>query len=120
MLRAVLEITSICLTLESAFFLLKNTLIPPSTLMVSCYKQDKKNNDILLTEISKQSGNTRVGIMLLLVSFTLQLRNIYDYPTVSEMGNPPISALYIAIVLSLLVFVMCFFIAKIQVVSQPF
>ncbi len=111
MIRGVLQILPVFITVESAIFLLMSNLFPSS---ISLLKKKSKNSDveIVIKDIARQSANTWIGILLLTLSAVFQIYNIYDYPTSSEMGNPPISSFYYTTIISILIFVGCIYLSK--------
>ncbi len=111
MLRGILQILPALITIESAIFLLMSNLFPSSISLLK-NKTNHENIELVRKDIIKQSANTWVGVLLLLLSALLQIQNIFDYPKVFEMGNPPISSLYISILISILIFVGCMYLSK--------
>lgn len=111
MLRGIFQILPILITFESAYFLLKSSLYPRSQLFSKLYS--KLNTDYIKVDIAQQSANTRVGVLLLLSTVVFQIYNSFDYPTVSEMGNPPLASLMISIILATLIFWGCKYLSKI-------
>ena len=111
MLRGILQILPALITIESAIFLLMSNLFPSSISLLK-NKTNHENIELVRKDIIKQSANTWVGVLLLLLSAILQIQNIFDYPKVFEMGNPPISSLYISILISILIFAGCMYLSK--------
>jgi hypothetical protein len=76
MIRTFIQMSAMILTLAASVFLLKSNLgLTPNTIA----KLSKPHLDYLSDEFvktfSKQSADTRVGIVLLLLSFALQMGN---------------------------------------------
>lgn len=111
MIRGIFQILPIIITLESAYFLLKSNLFPTS-LLLSIKILSAKNINFLKWDFARQSANTWIGILLLLLTVLFQVYNTYDYPTVFEMGNPPLSSLFISIIISIIIFFCCKYLSK--------
>lgn len=110
MLRGILQILPILITFESAYFLLKSNLYYRSQYFNKLIS--KLNRDYIKLDIAQQSANTQIGVLLLLSTVVFQIYNSFDYPTVSEMGNPPPGSLLISIILATLIFLGCRYLSK--------
>lgn len=77
MLRTFIQVTALILTLESAIFLTLATLgLSPKTIALLSMTMWGQNPAVAKS-LTDQGANTRVGVFLLLIAFTLQMWNLF-------------------------------------------
>jgi hypothetical protein len=75
MIRTFIQMTSIILTLGASVFLLKANLGLSPKIIAELSRPHLDYHEGVLKSLSKQSADTRVGFILLLISFILQMGN---------------------------------------------
>jgi hypothetical protein len=75
MLRTFIQMSAMMLTFEAAFFLLKSNLGLSAKTIAELGTPRFDCHEETLISLSKQSVDTKVGLFLLLLSFTLQMAN---------------------------------------------
>ncbi|MBN2313772.1 MAG: hypothetical protein JXM79_07565 [Sedimentisphaerales bacterium] len=76
MIRTFIQMSAMILTLAATFFLLKANLgLTPKMIAKLSIPHTDYLSDEFVMSLSKQSADTRVGVALLLLSFTLQMVN---------------------------------------------
>lgn len=75
MFRTFLQITSISLTLEAAFFLAKGALGLSAETIAELSATKLGYNSGVIKSLASQCADTKIGVILLLAAFVLQLWN---------------------------------------------
>ena len=104
MLRDIVSITSACLILIAAFFLIRDILeLSPKVIEGISLKKD---TDIkkMTSELSKQNANTKMGFILIVIAFMCQLYILTTYPSWEQMGPPKKISVVLSIVISIIFF----------------
>lgn len=111
MLRTFIQLTALCLTLISAFFLIRAPffLSTKDIVSLSSTTYDGFNVDVL-RNLAKQQANTRVGFCILLLSFIFQTVNLL-WPIIYLDINR--NGVIISIIVSILFLILGLYVVKI-------
>jgi hypothetical protein len=111
MIRTFIQITALILTIESAYFLLQGNLsLSPRDIAEVASTKLGSNPDVVKS-LSKQKGDSWVGLALLLSAFFLQLTN-----SLWEMSWKDFAVnkygIILSIIIGILIFIGCHFVSK--------
>jgi MFS superfamily sulfate permease-like transporter len=108
MIRDLVQLAPICITFVAGFFLSKSFL----DLKVENIAWHAQDSFVIMENLSHQKADTVVGSILLFVAFIWQMINLTRPVLIGDFaGIPSISAL-VAIILTLLLSVLCYFASK--------
>jgi len=103
MFRTFIQMLAMILTLEASFFLLKTNLGLSPQIIAELSVPRYGYHEEILKSLSCQSADTRVGLILLLVSFALQMGNAL-WPLRWSDFNIDLRGVFISLICGVIVF----------------
>lgn len=111
MLRTFIQVSAILLTLIASVLLVKGALVLTPTDILGLSSSTWDYNRGLAKNFSKQQADTKIGFMLLLLSFSVQMVNLLWPMRIDDFGVNKIGAA-IAILVVSLIFFTCLHVSK--------
>ena len=107
MTHSYLQATTLVLTFESAFFLLKGNfwLTPQAIAVLSQPFWD--NNPFIVESLANQYGDTRIGGILLILAFLVQIIALGRGPMIDDIGPTPKWILMSSLIGGAAIFIVC-------------
>ncbi|MFY4730482.1 hypothetical protein [Nitrospira sp. BLG_2] len=102
-----LQVTTLVLTCESALFLLKGNfwLTPQAIAVLSQPFWD--NNPFIVESLANQYGDTRIGAILLILAFLVQIIALGRGPMIDDIGPTPKWILMSSLIAGAAIFLVC-------------
>jgi hypothetical protein len=88
MLRSFLQMTGIILTLLASIFLLRANIGLTPEIIAKLSRTMYGYNSAVAATLAQQSVDTWVGLILLLIAFSLQMINLLLPLTIDDIGSP--------------------------------
>ena len=104
-LRALIQFSALCLTLESAFFLVRGNLGLSAEVIAKLASTGWGYNVEIVKSLASQRADTCVGFVLLLFAFGLQMVNAFWRMVIDDYDDANKAGKVWALVFSLIVFV---------------
>ena len=111
MIRTFIQITSLFLILEAAFFLAKGNLGLSARAIAELASTKWDFNPDLIANLAQQRADTWIGVLLLLIAFALQMMNVMWPMRWSDFTVHKGAAVY-AVVLSIVIGFGAFYLSK--------
>ena len=105
MLRSVVQITSLVLTLEAAIFLAHGSMGLTPHVVAELASTWMDYNPTVVHSLASQCADTRVGVVLLLVAFLLQMWNAMWPLRYKDLGGASATGMAVAIGLCMVIFI---------------
>ena len=106
MLYTILQTSALILTLESAIFLIKGNFTLSAQSITELSGTYWSFNPYLVESLCRQTMDARVGSILLVLSFFIQMISLWKGPTLDDLGAANHSGLLIAITIGIIIFVL--------------
>jgi hypothetical protein len=100
MIYSLLQVGALMLTLEAAIFLARGSLVMDARTIAELSRITHRGyNAPLVRSLAKQTADSRVGVVLLLAAFLLQLTGQLHGPVMSDIGPADPTGIFIALVI---------------------
>ncbi|MGB7582143.1 MAG: hypothetical protein WBL85_06825 [Sedimentisphaerales bacterium] len=114
MIRTFIQWTSMILTLEASYFLVKVNLgLSPKAIAEISIPHLDYNNEESIKILTKQSVDTKIGLVLLILSFALQIVNALWPLSWNDFGIDRCGAAF-SIVFCIIVFIIAYYYSRIK------
>ena len=105
MIYSSLQVGALILTLEAAFFLARASIVLDARSIAQLSRTTHQGyNTRLVHSLAQQTADSRIGVLLLVAAFAVQIAAQWRGPFISDIGPADLTGAAIAIVMSLLVF----------------
>ena len=112
MLYTALQTLALLLTLESAFFLARGSVVLSAEAIAQLAGSYWDFNPHLVESLARQSVDSRVGVFLLLAAFVAQVFTLWRGPSIDDLGPADRTGIVIALSIGVAVLIGSLWIAS--------
>jgi len=98
MLRTIFDVSAVTMTLVAAFFLARSSFTLSAAEIIEILDSHMTSSSSVISSLSKQQADARVGVFLLVLAFSLQFRNLLTPVSFDEIDHDPVVAIITTLV----------------------